>query len=482
MKRHSVLSIASEIYPLVKTGGLADVVGVLPAALAREGFAVRTLVPGYPAVLKAARRAQQVHTFADLFGGDARLLAGRAKGLDLLVLDAPHLYTRPGSPYLQPGGADWPDNAERFAALAQVGAAIGQGLLPDFAPAIVHCHDWQAALAPAYLVYSGQPRPATVVTVHNLAFQGTFPAKLLRTLGFPQAAFSVDGLEYHGQIGFLKAGLRQADRITTVSPSYAGEICSDEFGMGLQGLLRGRSDVLRGILNGIDTAVWNPATDRLIPAPYSAADPAPRTLNKSALQASMRLHNDPDALLVGVISRLSWQKGLDLLLEALPALLQERGQLALLGSGDRELEQAFAAAAAAYPGQVGCVIGYDENLAHLVQAGADALLVPSRFEPCGLTQLCALRYGAVPVVARVGGLADTIVDANPVALAGGAGTGVMFSPPSAAMLEHAIRRTAQLHRQPKTWRMIQRNGMTTDVSWAGPAREYAALFRELIGE
>jgi starch synthase len=480
MKHTAVLSIASEIYPLVKTGGLADVAGALPAALAREGFAVRSLVPGYPAVLKTMRRAEGVHVFDDLFGGAARLLAGRAKGLDLFVLDAPHLYDRPGNPYQQPGGADWPDNAVRFAALAQVGARLGQGLVAGFEPKVVHCHDWQAGLAPAYLAYSGAPRPGTVMTVHNLAFQGAFPAELLGALGFPAEAFTVDGIEYHGQIGFLKAGLRLADRITTVSPTYASEICSDEFGMGLQGLLRGRADVLRGILNGIDTGVWNPANDPLIPASYNAANLAPRAADKAALQAKLGLAEDPQAPLFGVISRLSWQKGLDLLLAALPVLLQEGAQLALLGAGDPGLEQAYRAAAEAHPGRIGCFIGYDESLAHLIQAGSDALLVPSRFEPCGLTQLCALRYGAVPVVARVGGLADTIVDANPVALAAGAGTGVMFSPVNETMLEAAIRRAGRLYRDKANWAAIQRNGMATDVSWAAPARDYAALYRELI--
>jgi starch synthase len=305
MKRHAVLSIASEIFPLIKTGGLADVVGALPGALAPNGFALHTLVPGYPAVLKGLRKAEIAHTFEGLFGGEARLLAGKAGTLELFVLDAPHLYDRPGNPYLQASGADWPDNAERFAALSQVGADLAQGLLPAFAPRVVHCHDWQAGLTPAYLAYSGEARPATVMTVHNLAFQGVFPARLLGTLGLPRSAYTLDGIEYHGQIGFLKAGLRHADRITTVSPTYAGEICSDEFGMGLEGLLRGRSDVLRGIVNGIDTKVWNPAADPLIAAPYDARDAGARVTNKAALQAQFGLREDPGARWFGVISRLS---------------------------------------------------------------------------------------------------------------------------------------------------------------------------------
>ena len=479
MKRRAVLSIASEVFPLIKTGGLADVAGALPAALAKEGFAVTTLVPGYPSVMAAARRGQAVHAFEDLFGGPARLIAARAKKLDLFVLDAPHLYARPGNPYLGPDGADWPDNAFRFAALAQVGAALGQGLLSAFQPAILHCHDWQAGLLPAYLAFGPGPRTPTIFTVHNLAFQGAFPAELLKPLGLPARAFTVDGVEYHGRIGFLKAGLRLSDRITTVSPTYASEICTDEFGMGLQGLLRGRADVLRGILNGIDTQVWNPATDPLIPARYDSSALSARAENKRALQSALGLAEDRRAPLFGVISRLGWQKGLDLLLAALPVLLAEGGQLALLGTGDPALEDGFRRAAEAHPGRIAATIGYDESLAHLIQAGCDALLVPSRFEPCGLTQLCALRYGCVPVVARVGGLADTVIDASPVALAAGTATGIVFSPVNEPMLESALRRAATLYRDDATWERLQRNGMATDVSWSGPAREYAALYREL---
>lgn len=476
MKRLPVLSVASEIFPLVKTGGLADVAGALPGALAPEGFALRSLVPSYPAVRAALKRAETVHAFEDLFGGPARLLTGKAGGLDLFVLDAPHLYDRPGNPYLGPDGRDWPDNAFRFAALSRVAAQLGRGLLPAYAPAIIHCHDWQAGLVPAYLTYGEGLRTPTVMTVHNLAFQGAFPATLLGPLGLPEAAFTVDGVEYHGQIGFLKAGLRLADRITTVSPTYADEICSEEFGMGLEGLLRGRADRLQGILNGIDTEVWNPATDPLIAARYGAADPAPRAANKAALQARMGLAEDGDALLFGVVSRLGWQKGLDLLLAALPVLLAEGAQLALLGSGDAALEAGFVAAAEAHRGRIACAIGYDEGLAHLIQAGSDALLVPSRFEPCGLTQLCALRYGSVPVVARVGGLADTVIDAR----AAGAATGIHFSPVNQTMLEGAIRRAAALHRMPDEWARLQRNGMATDVSWHGPAQDYARLYRALL--
>ena len=266
MARPQVLSVASEVYPLIKTGGLADVAGALPTALKVEGVAVRTLVPGYPPVLKAMRRAASAHDFEDLFGGPARLLAGRAAGLDLFVLDAPHLFDRPGGPYVGADGREFADNAIRFAALARVGADLGRGLVPSFRPDVVHAHDWQAGLLAAYLTYEPGERPGVVQTIHNLAFQGQFDRRLLATLGLPTRAFSTDGVEYYGDIGYLKAGVRLADRITTVSPTYAAEICTPEGGMGLDGLLRGRADLLSGILNGIDTAVWNPANDRLISA------------------------------------------------------------------------------------------------------------------------------------------------------------------------------------------------------------------------
>jgi starch synthase len=326
----------------------------------------------------------------------------------------------------------------------------------------------------AYLHFSPGRRPGTVMTVHNLAFQGLFPAGLLGALGLPGEAFAIDGIEFHGMIGYLKAGLALADRITTVSPTYAAEIQTPENGFGLDGLLRARAGVLHGILNGIDDAVWNPAADALIAAPFS--DAAGRNKNKAAIQARFGLAAAPERPVLGVISRLTWQKGLDLLLEAMDEVIGLDAQLVVLGTGEPGLEAGFAAAATANPGRVGCVIGYDEGLAHQMQAGIDALLVPSRFEPCGLTQLCALRYGALPVVARVGGLADTVIDANEAALASGAGTGVQFP---VGALRPALRRTAALWAQPEVWKRLQSNAMRADVSWRRPAAQYAALYRGL---
>jgi starch synthase len=477
-----VLSIASEVFPLIKTGGLADVAGALPGALAHEGVEVRTLVPGYPQVLAKLEAPEPVHKYPALFGGPARIIAARATGLDLFVLEAPHLFERPGGPYLGPDGLGWPDNARRFAALARVGADIGKGAIAGFACDVVQAHDWQAALAPAYLHYDSGPRPRTVVTIHNLAFQGHFPAALLTALGLPPHAMSIDGVEYFGGIGFLKSGLLFADKITTVSPSYAREILTPEFGMALDGLLRSRAPDVEGILNGIDDAVWDPAKDPNLPQKYSALRIDARRRNRSALQERLKLTPDPDAPLLGVVSRMTSQKGLDLLLSSLPDVIAEGVQLAILGAGDPELERGFAAAAESHAGSIGCYFGYEEALAHLVQAGSDFLLVPSRFEPCGLTQLCALRYGAAPIVARVGGLADTVVDANEAALSAGVATGIQFYPPTAPELLQAVRRALAIYRDAAAMRRLRLNGMRADVSWRGPAKKYANLFRTLVTE
>ena len=475
-----VLSVASEVFPLVKTGGLADVTGALPPALAREGVAMRTMVPGYPAALAAVRDAEAVHSFAAMHGGPARLLAANIAGLDVLVLDAPHLYARPGNPYVGADGREWPDNAFRFAALGAAAAEIGRGCIASFVPDVVHAHDWQAGLAPAYLHYGGTPRPRTVMTVHNLAFQGQYPASLLATLGLPPRAWALDGVEYFGTIGYLKAGLALADRITTVSPNYAAEIRTPEFGMGLDGLLRYRSPVLIGILNGIDIERWNPATDPHLAACFDAKRLALRAENKRALQARMGLEPDPAAPIFGVVGRLTWQKGMDLLLGALPGLLDLGAQFVMVGSGDGSLEAGFTAAAKRDPQRAAVRIGWDEALAHLVQGGADALVMPSRFEPCGLTQQHALRYGTIPVVARVGGLSDTVVDANEMALAAGAGTGVMFAPVTQDALALALDRTVRLWHRRATWHRLQQHAMAVDVGWGRPAKHYAQMYRELI--
>jgi starch synthase len=473
--------VASEVYPIVKTGGLADVAGALPGALARERIDVSTLLPGYRSVLGSVSGAQTVLAFDDLFGGPARVLAANVAGLDLFVLDAPHLYDRPGGPYAGPDGNDWADNAFRFAALSRVGAQIATGAIGNFRPDLVHVHDWQAGLVPAYLHYGGQPAPATIITVHNLAFAGRFSRALLPVLGFPPQAYAIDGLEFYGDISFLKGGLFFADRVTTVSPTYALEVTTPQRGMGFDGLLRSRGSRFSGILNGIDDEVWDPARDPYISANFDGERLAARVRNTAALRKRFALDDEPATLLVGIVSRLSWQKGLDLLLDALPSLIGRGVQFVVLGAGDAGLEAGLTAAVAAHPGRIGVYIGYDEAVAHLVQAGAGVVLVPSRFEPCGLTQLCALRYGAIPVVSRVGGLADTVIDANEMALVAGVATGLQFSPTDREGLDLSILRAEALFAQPKVWQRMQQNGMRTDVSWSRSGSQYARLYREALG-
>lgn len=480
----AVLSVASELAPLLKTGGLADVAGALPAALAPQGVAMRSLVPGHPAVLAGLQDARPVAHWPEGtpgFQGPARLLHGRHGALDLLVLDAPQLYARPGNPYLDAKGRDWPDNAARYAALAHAATRLAWGEVPGFAPALLHLHDWQAALVPALLHFlgEGRPRPPTVLTLHNLAFQGLFERSDWSQLGLPARAFAMEGLEYHGRIGLLKAGLLFADAITTVSPSYAREICTPAGGMGLDALLRWRAEALSGIVNGIDTEAWNPATDALLAQRYDASTLDARRANRRALEARFGLSSD-DGLLICMISRLTTQKGIDLVAESLDPLLASGARLLVLGAGDPALEQALLAGAARHPQRMAVQLGYDEALAHQMQGGSDAILVPSRFEPCGLTQLYGLRYGCVPLVARVGGLADTVIDANPAALKAGVATGLQFGDISAAGVLDTVQRAVALHREPQRWRALQKAGMRADVGWASSAAEYALLYRRLL--
>ena len=471
-----VLAVASEVFPLVKTGGLADVMGALPRVLGKQGMEVRTLVPGYPAVLAALTEAEPVHAVAALHGGAARVLAATGAGLDLFVLDAPHLFDRPGNPYVGADGKDWPDNAQRFAALSRIAADIGLGAVPGWLPTAVHCHDWQAGLAPAYLAFAGGARPRTVMTIHNLAFTGQVPMGLWRELGLPPEALGTDGVEFYQAIGFMKAGLYYADAITTVSPTYAAEIQTPAFGCGYDGLLRFRQGVLHGILNGLDETVWDPWTDPALPARFRKGHLRGKAKCKAALQARLGLAVEAGALVFGVVSRLTGQKGMDLVLDTLPTLLAGGGQLAVLGAGEPALEDRFRAAASAHPGQVAAHVGYDEGLSHALVAGVSALLVPSRFEPCGLTQMMAMRYGALPVVSRVGGLADTVVDANEAALRAGVATGIVGEA-SAPGLDRAIRRTLGLWRDQPAWGQAQRAGMAAEMGWEASAARYAEVLR-----
>jgi starch synthase len=470
------LSVASEAYPLVKTGGLADVAGALPAALASNGVALTTLLPGYPAVLDALETSAAVHRYDSLLGVAAALLRGTAAGLDLMVLDAPELYAREGGLYSMPNGKDWPDNWRRFGALGRAAADIARGT-GGLHPQIVHAHDWQGAMAAAYLRYGSKSVPS-VVTVHNIAFPGWFPAEVFPSLGLPPEAFSIEGVEYFGGVGFLKAGLQAADAITTVSPTYAEEIRTPEFGMGFDGLIAARRGRVHGILNGVDTGVWNPASDPHLAVTYDASALHKRRYNRRAVEMAFGLLPGDEPVFC-VVSRLTAQKGMDVLAESVDTLVTLGTRLVVLGTGDRKLENAFRAAAARYPGQIGVKIAYDEALSHLLQGGADAILIPSRFEPCGLTQLYGLRYGCIPVAARTGGLADSIVDANEAALAAGTATGFLFNDVTADGLSGALRRAVVAHRNPESWRAMQEHGMKADFSWRRSGRTYAELYKKL---
>ncbi len=467
-----VLSVASECAPVIKTGGLADVVGALPAALAPEGVEMRVLLPGYPTVMSALASRGTVMEQRNLFGGPARLISATAAGLDLLVIDAPHLFGRLGSIYLGPDGRDWSDNPERFAGLSWMAARIAVDGAGGWRPDVLHCHDWQAGLVPEYLGYiGGEKRAGTVLTVHNMAFHGLAPPSRMDALRLDTRRFTADGFEFWGRVSTLKAGLVGADRLTTVSPTYAAELLRPEFGMGLDGVMRARRDDLVGILNGIDETVWDPAND---PAITTYSTIKGKAANKAALQREFGLPEAKGPLCV-VVSRLTEQKGLDLLIEALPALLARDGQLAVLGSGEGWMEEAFLGIAGG--GGVGVRIGYDEALSHRMIAGADAILVPSRFEPCGLTQLYGLRYGTIPVVALTGGLADTIIHASPAALAVGVATGLQFHPVTADALGLALSRLCDLYGDPAGWARMTTNAMAQPVGWKDSARAYARLYK-----
>ncbi|MEI2301363.1 glycogen synthase GlgA [Ensifer sp. MJa1] len=478
----NVLSVASEVYPLIKTGGLADVVGALPSALLPHGVKTRTLVPGYPAVLQKLKKKKKISTFDNLFGNPATVLSAEIDGLDLLILDQAALYNRDGGPYVDATGLDYADNFRRFAALSLAAAEIAAGdVVPGWKPDIVHAHDWQTALTPVYMHFGRATETPTVMTIHNIAFQGQFGASVFPELALPPEAFSMQFVEYYGDVGFLKGGLQTADAVTTVSPSYAQEILTPEFGMGLEGLLKSRVADLSGIVNGIDADVWDPQTDPHIAQHFSATTLKQRAGNRRALEERFGLEKGNGPIFC-VVSRLTWQKGMDLVAEVADELVAMGGKLVVLGSGDAALEGALLAAASRHRGHIGMVTGYNEPLSHLMQAGSDAILIPSRFEPCGLTQLYGLRYGCVPVVARTGGLADTIIDANEAGLAAKVATGFQFTPVNGDGLRLAIRRVLRAYSEPKVWAKIQTQGMKSDVSWATSAERYVSLYSGLLGK
>ena len=477
-----VLYIASEVFPLAKTGGLADVAASLPIALRELGVDIRLLVPGYRQALERAHPLEEIIDLGDPLGcGEVRLLGTRLPHVDLPVwlIDCPSLYNREGGLYQSDNGEDWPDNALRFALLNHVAAGIANEPGRAWRPDLIHCNDWHAGLVPLLLAGRDRPRPATLFTIHNLAYQGLFSAHDMARLDLPSHAYSA--MEFYGRISFLKAGIQSADAITTVSPTYATEILTPEYGCGLDGLLRERSPVLSGILNGIDYGVWDPSTDPYLACNYSARSVAAKADCKRSIQQELGLEPQSDMPLMAYMSRLVHQKMPDVVLETLPRFLEEGLQFVLVAEGDHGYQNEFRALAARYPGRVAIQIGYREALGHRVLAGADMLLHPSRFEPCGLVPMYAMRYGTVPVVRRSGGMADSVVDASPNAIRQGSATGFSFDDPVKDDLEACILRAIELYGQPISWRRVQACGMRQDFSWKRSAAAYLELYRALTG-
>jgi starch synthase len=470
-----ILMVASEAFPLAKTGGLADVTGALSSALVRRGHDVRLLMPAYRGVARAAEAKPMLELGDPLGVGETRLSQGRLlDDVPVWLVENPNLYDRPGSPYLDPSGHDWPDNHLRFALLGRVAALLSIAGAPlGWTPDVVHAHDWQAGLAPAYLHWWGGPRPGTVFTIHNLHFAGRFPPEARAAVALPPQAYSIHGVELYGSFSFLKAGLYYGDRLTTVSPRYAQEIQTPLGGEGLHGLLGARSPDLTGILNGIDEQQWNPAVDPHLARPYDARTLEHKAASKAALQAEVGLRVDPEAPLLGSVGRLTWQKGVDLMLSTLPLLLERGGQLVVLGSGEPALETAVRRAAEQHPGRVAYRHGYDEPLSHQIIAGSDMFAVPSRFEPCGLTQMYAMAYGTVPIVRRTGGLADTVHDA-----AQPGGEGFVFEAPSGRAFAGALSRALEAWSERPRWRAIARAGMQRDFGWDRAAVAYEGVYQQ----
>ena len=478
-----ILFATSEAYPLIKTGGLGDVAGSLPRALLGLKQDVRLILPAYADLLARAGRLKSVAEFK-VRHHTIGLLTGTLPGtrVPVLLVDCPELYDRPGNPYLGPDANPWPDNALRYTIFAEAVVQVANNQLGlGWQPDVVHCNDWQTGLIPALLSQQAQ-RPASVFTIHNLAYQGTFPYQTFQDLGLAHEFWHPDALEYHGQLSFIKGGLVFADRINTVSPSYAQEIQTHEFGYGLDGLLRHRGTALSGIINGIDLKEWNPGTDSFLAENYNRRNLANKAVNKSALQQNLGLDADADALLIGFVGRLVEQKGVDILLDGMKEILSLPVQLAMLGSGEAQFEAALLKVAEKHVGRVAVKIGYSEGLAHQIEAGADVFLMPSRFEPCGLNQMYSMRYGTPPVVRSVGGLADTVNDASDANMSAKTATGFVFSGDQGSDLYKALARASRLYQNKAKWKTLQLTGMSHDFSWQNSALEYLKLYNAAIRE
>ncbi|MCF6283387.1 MAG: glycogen synthase GlgA [Candidatus Polarisedimenticolaceae bacterium] len=481
----NILFAASEAAPLIKTGGLADVAGSLPAALRELGHDVRLILPAYPQTID---KLGKVSTAATLkMGGHQqpiRILRGTLdNGVPCYLVDAPEYFSRQGNPYLSPNGHEWGDNAERFALFSRAIIAIGQNRSQlKWQPDVIHCNDWQTGLV-APLLSTEPGRPATIFTIHNLAYQGLFDQSTFNRLELPEELWTLHGLEFHDQLSYIKGGIVYADRVNTVSPTYAKELLTAEFGYGLEGLLSHRTDHFSGIINGIDYQEWDPNNDSRIPHHYDHHSFQLKQLNKQALQRAFGLPDKPDALLFGYIGRLVAQKGVDLILQVIPGIIDRGGQVIMLGSGEAELEQAMEEVHQRFPKQTGLFIGYDEDRAHQVEAGCDAFLMPSRFEPCGLNQIYSLRYGTVPIVRHTGGLADTVIDVTPETLTNGTATGFHFNKATGTALWGAVERALDFYQHSRShWERLAITGMQQDLSWASSAEHYQALYIKALSD
>lgn len=484
---HRILVASSEAHPLIKTGGLADVAGSLPVALRELGHDARLIIPAYP---KAVKRIRELRTLCELRIPGSRepvhILGGRLPDSELptYLVEAPEHFCREGNPYTNVSGRDWGDNPERFLLFCQVIARIGEGLPAlDWRPEILHCNDWQTGLV-APLLRGIPERPALIFTVHNLAYQGLFDRATFERLQLPADLWTLYGLEFHHRLSFIKGGIQFSDRVNTVSPTYAEEVKTPRFGCGLDGLLKSLGSRFQGILNGVDYSLWDPANDPHITQRYDSESFRLKAENKLALQGELGLPRNEDVQVFGYIGRLVEQKGVDLILEVLPRLLAHPNtQLVMQGVGDAAIEQALLHAAEANPGKVGVFVGYDEGLAHRIEAGSDSFLMPSHFEPCGLNQIYSLRYGTIPIVHKTGGLADTVPYATPEGIAAGHATGFCFEQANADALWGEIRRALQMYKERQDlWRTLAMNGMGKDFSWRVSARRYEQLYTEALND
>lgn len=483
-----ILFACSELYPLIKTGGLADVAYNLPLALSRLGHQVRIVLPAYRSLLNELGHLRAVVAFSTRIDGYRLSLLKinlENTAIPVYLIDCPELFDRSGGPYGEDREHGWPDNAKRFALFCRMVTLIAMDQADQsWQPDIVHCNDWHTGLVPLLLA-TAKPRPRTLFTIHNLAYQGLFDEEEFKALKLPEM---VDGkrlwdyraVEFYGQMSFMKAAIVFSDAVNTVSAGYAREVLTEQFGCGLEGILQSIGPRFSGIANGIDNRLWDPGNDQLIDTVYGTSSLHRKFFNKLALQEAFFHARNSERLVLGVVSRLTPQKGFDLLLEALPLIMQMPVDILLLGSGDQKLEKAFKQAALKYPSRIGVKLGYDEKIAHLVIAGADALLIPSRYEPCGLTQMYAQRYGTIPVAQGVGGLADTIIDIPPFSEDIADATGVLFWQYSSSALVEALQRLEFVYSNRLLWRDLQRAGMCEDFSWESSAKEYAQLYKSLL--